>query len=119
MWIFDVAALGAAFCVALSNLIAPSAIRDFGPVVFNCWRLSAAFKSGFHQRRPTVEHTDIDARPLRIMRAFVESRNDPDRGKKCGSKVAEARPHLRGRSIRPAREAHPSAHRLHHHIVAG
>jgi drug/metabolite transporter (DMT)-like permease len=42
MWIFDLAALGAAFCVALSNLIAPSAIRHFGPAVFNCWRLGAA-----------------------------------------------------------------------------
>ena len=42
MWIFDLAALAAAFCVALSNLIAPNAIQHFGPVVFNCWRLAAA-----------------------------------------------------------------------------
>src|SRR5215470_15405893 len=42
MSLFDIAALGAALCVALSNLISPPAIRHFGPVVFNCWRLAAA-----------------------------------------------------------------------------
>ena len=42
MSVSDAAALTAALCVALSNLIAPAAIRHFGPVVFNCWRLSAA-----------------------------------------------------------------------------
>ncbi len=42
MLLFDLAALTAALCVAISNLISPSAIRHFGPIVFNCWRLSAA-----------------------------------------------------------------------------
>src|SRR5438309_729225 len=42
MLLFDMAALSAALCVAVSNVISPSAIRHFGPVIFNCWRLSAA-----------------------------------------------------------------------------
>ncbi len=42
MSIFDLSALAAAFCVALSNLIAPPAVRHLGPIVFNCWRLGAA-----------------------------------------------------------------------------
>ncbi len=42
MLLFDLAALTAALCVAISNLLSPSAIRHFGPIVFNCWRLSAA-----------------------------------------------------------------------------
>jgi drug/metabolite transporter (DMT)-like permease len=41
--LYDLAALTAAFSVALSNLISPAAIRRLGPVVFNCWRLAAAF----------------------------------------------------------------------------
>ncbi|CCE08249.1 putative permease of the drug/metabolite transporter (DMT) superfamily [Bradyrhizobium sp. STM 3843] len=40
--LYDLAALIAAFSIALSNLVAPSAIRHLGPVVFNCWRLVAA-----------------------------------------------------------------------------
>ena len=40
--LYDLAALAAAFSIALSNLISPAAIRHLGPVVFNCWRLGAA-----------------------------------------------------------------------------
>jgi drug/metabolite transporter (DMT)-like permease len=40
--LYDLAALTAAFSVAVSNLISPSAIRHLGPIVFNCWRLGAA-----------------------------------------------------------------------------
>jgi drug/metabolite transporter (DMT)-like permease len=40
--LYDLAALAAAFSIALSNLVAPSAIRHLGPVAFNCWRLAAA-----------------------------------------------------------------------------
>ena len=40
--LYDLAALAAACSIALSNLIAPPAIRHLGPVVFNCWRLAAA-----------------------------------------------------------------------------
>jgi drug/metabolite transporter (DMT)-like permease len=40
--LYDAAALTAALSVALSNIISPPAIRHLGPIVFNCWRLSAA-----------------------------------------------------------------------------
>jgi drug/metabolite transporter (DMT)-like permease len=40
--LYDLAAVAAAVSIAFSNLIAPSAIRHLGPVVFNCWRLAAA-----------------------------------------------------------------------------
>ncbi|WP_315700988.1 MULTISPECIES: DMT family transporter [unclassified Bradyrhizobium] len=40
--LYDLAALAAAFSIALSNLIAPSAVRHLGPVVFNGCRLAAA-----------------------------------------------------------------------------
>ena len=40
--LYDLAALTAAFSIAVSNVIAPSAIRQLGPVVFNAVRLSAA-----------------------------------------------------------------------------
>lgn len=40
--LYDLAALGAACSIALSNLLATPAIRQLGPVVFNCWRLAAA-----------------------------------------------------------------------------
>jgi len=40
--LYDLAALTAAFSIAVSNIIAPSAIRQLGPVVFNAVRLSAA-----------------------------------------------------------------------------
>jgi drug/metabolite transporter (DMT)-like permease len=39
----EIAALGAAMCVALSNIIAIPAIRHFGPFAFNRFRLLAAF----------------------------------------------------------------------------
>ncbi|GLH78163.1 membrane protein [Bradyrhizobium sp. SSBR45G] len=38
----DLAALAAAFSIAVSNIIAPSAVRQLGPVVFNAIRLGAA-----------------------------------------------------------------------------
>jgi drug/metabolite transporter (DMT)-like permease len=38
----EIAALGAAMCVALSNIIATPATRHFGPFAFNRWRLLAA-----------------------------------------------------------------------------
>ncbi|MGJ4964712.1 EamA family transporter [Bradyrhizobium sp. HKCCYLRH3061] len=38
----DLAALAAAFSIAVSNLIAPSAVRQLGPVRFNAIRLAAA-----------------------------------------------------------------------------
>jgi drug/metabolite transporter (DMT)-like permease len=41
--LYDLAAVAAAVSIAFSNLIAPQAIRHLGPVVFNCWRLAAAF----------------------------------------------------------------------------
>src|SRR3954466_12627257 len=40
--LYDMAALAAALSIAISNVIAPSAIRQLGPVVFNAVRLSAA-----------------------------------------------------------------------------
>ncbi len=40
--LYDLAAIAAAVSIALSNLIAPPAIRHLGPVVFNGWRLTAA-----------------------------------------------------------------------------
>ena len=39
----DLAALAAAFSIAVSNIIAPSAVRQLGPVRFNAIRLAAAF----------------------------------------------------------------------------
>jgi drug/metabolite transporter (DMT)-like permease len=42
MAIAEFAALGAALCVALSNIIATPATRHFGPFAFNLWRLLAA-----------------------------------------------------------------------------
>jgi drug/metabolite transporter (DMT)-like permease len=41
--LYDLAAVAAAVSIAFSNLVAPQAIRHLGPVVFNCWRLGAAF----------------------------------------------------------------------------
>lgn len=38
----EIAALGAALCVALSNIIATPATRHFGPFAFNRWRLLSA-----------------------------------------------------------------------------
>lgn len=38
----EIAALGDAMCVALSNIIATPATRHFGPFAFNRWRLLAA-----------------------------------------------------------------------------
>jgi drug/metabolite transporter (DMT)-like permease len=40
--LYDLAALTAAFSVALSNIISPPAIHHLGSVLFNCWRLGAA-----------------------------------------------------------------------------
>jgi drug/metabolite transporter (DMT)-like permease len=40
--LYDLAAVAAAVSIALSNLVAPQAIRHLGPIVFNCWRLAAA-----------------------------------------------------------------------------
>lgn len=40
--VYDLAALASAFSIALSNLVAPSAIRHLGPIVFNIWRIAAA-----------------------------------------------------------------------------
>ncbi len=53
----EIAALGTALCVALSNVIATPAARHFGPFAFNRWRLVAAlvvvaavatWRSGWH-----------------------------------------------------------------------
>jgi drug/metabolite transporter (DMT)-like permease len=41
-YLAECAALSAASCVAMSNLIAPAAARHFGPFGFNRWRLIAA-----------------------------------------------------------------------------
>ncbi|XUM24844.1 EamA family transporter [Bradyrhizobium oligotrophicum S58] len=41
----DLAALAAAFSIAVSNIIAPSAVRQLGPVRFNAIRLAAALLS--------------------------------------------------------------------------
>jgi drug/metabolite transporter (DMT)-like permease len=59
----ETAALGAAMCVALSNIIATPATRHFGPFAFNRWRLLTALsillivatlRSGF--AHPLAEH---------------------------------------------------------------
>lgn len=42
MSVFEMAALAAALCVAVSNIIAPAAIRHFGPFAFGRWRQVAA-----------------------------------------------------------------------------
>ncbi|WP_315781919.1 DMT family transporter [Bradyrhizobium sp. SZCCHNPS1003] len=45
MMLHDLAALAAAFSIAVSNIIAPSAVRQLGPVRFNAIRLAAALLS--------------------------------------------------------------------------
>ena len=45
-----------------------------------------------HQRRLAVEHADIDARSLCILRSFVEGGDDAYSGEKRSTEIAKAGP---------------------------
>jgi len=71
----------------------------------------------FHQCSLAVEHSDVHARSLRVLGAFVERRDDSNGCEKRGTQVAKARAHASRRRVGPSGQAHDAAHRLHHHVV--